>query len=231
MGVRVTGIIEPASPSDNYPVIDPLYGIDGLRCVTTVNDMYNIPLERRRGGMVVAVQDNYNTNVCYYKLKPNVTWNVGTLSSTDWDPFFGSGTGSTAVSGKYNIINETITVPTNYMYLVYGDLTIGTAGSFYNFGRTVIINGTLKLSGDGTYSNSGDLRIVNLTQTNKYGLSFSLGPGGLLTVTHSLNTSDIVYTVRDGGNFVYPNIELVSDNALELTTTGTISNGRINIMS
>jgi hypothetical protein len=229
MGVKITGLIEPVSLSDKYPVIDPLYGIDGLRCVDTINDMYDIPLERRRAGMVVAVQDQYNTNVCYYKLKPNITWNVG--SASNWDPFFGSGTGSTAISGKFNIVGETITVPTNYMYLVYGDLTVGTAGSFYNFGRTVIINGNLKLVGDGTYSNGGDLQIVNLTQTNKFGLSFSLGPGGTVSVNHGLNTGDIVYTVRDGLNFVYPNIELVDNNSLLLTTTGTISNGRINIMS
>jgi hypothetical protein len=62
-------------------------------------------------------------------------------------------------------------------------------------------------------------------------LSFSLGPGGTVSVNHGLNTGDIVYTVRDGLNFVYPNIELVDNNSLLLTTTGTISNGRINIMS
>jgi hypothetical protein len=231
MGVKVTGVIEPVSLSDTYPVIDPLYGIDGLRCVDTVDDMYNIPLERRRGGMVVGIPNTFNQTVTYYKLKPGITWTVGTLSVTDWDPFFGSGTGSTAISNKFNIADETIIVPTNYMYLVYGDLTVGTAGVFENYGRTVIINGDLKLVGDGTYSNSGDLQIVTLTQTNKFGYSFSLGPGTALNVSHGLNTSDIVYTVRDGNNFVYPNIELVDDNNLTLTTTGTISNGRINIMS
>lgn len=231
MGVKITGVIEPVSLSDTYPVIDPLYGIDGLRCVSTLDDMYNIPLERRRAGMVVGIPDQFNQNVAYYKLKPNISWSVGTLSSTDWDPFFGSGTGSTAIANKYYISNETIVVPTNYMYLVYGDLTVATAGIFENYGRTVIINGDLKLIGDGTYSNSGDLQLVALTQANKFGYSFSLSPGGSLNIAHSLNTSDIVYTVRDGNNFIYPNIELVDDNNLTLTTTGTISNGRINIMS
>jgi hypothetical protein len=91
MGVKVTGVIEPVSLSDTYPVIDPLYGIDGLRCVDTVDDMYNIPLERRRGGMVVGIPNTLNQTVTYYKLKPGISWTVGTLSVTDWDPFFGSG--------------------------------------------------------------------------------------------------------------------------------------------
>jgi hypothetical protein len=231
MGVKITGVIEPVSLSDKYPVIDPLYGIDGLRCVDTINDMYDIPLERRRGGMVVGVPNALNQTVTYYKLKPGISWNVGTLSVTDWDPFFGYGTGSTAVPNKYYIADETITVPNNYMYLIYGDLTVGTAGVFQNYGKTVIINGNIKTVGSGTYSNSGDLQIVTLTQTNKFGYSFSLTQGSSLNISHGLNTSDIVYTVRDGNNFVYPNIELIDNNNLTLKTTGTISNGRINIMS
>jgi len=75
-GVGIMGYISPMNTEDTYPVIDPLYGIDGLRNVNTVDDMVNIPFERRRAGMIVGV-DNEDV---YYKLK-NVEW-TGEL--TDW---------------------------------------------------------------------------------------------------------------------------------------------------
>ena len=75
-GVGIMGYISPMNTEDTYPVIDPLYGIDGLRNVNTVDDMVNIPFERRRAGMIVGV-DNQDV---YYKLK-NVEW-TGEL--TDW---------------------------------------------------------------------------------------------------------------------------------------------------
>ncbi|NBP57420.1 hypothetical protein EBU71_12970 [bacterium] len=232
MGVKITGLIEPITTTDTYPVIDPLLGIDGLRCVSSLTEMYNIPLERRRGGMLVGVQNNVNNDTVYYKLRPGVTWSVGTLSVTDWDPLFAYGTGSSALSLKYNISNETIVVPANHEYLLYGNLTIGTGGVFQTYGKTVLINGSVVLSGDGTYSvlGGGSLNLVSLSTTLKYTGTFSISPGATLSITHSLGSEDIVYSVRDGNNFVYPNIEIINSNSILLTSYGTISNGKINIM-
>jgi len=75
-GVGIMGYISPVDTDDTYAVIDPLYGIDGIRNVETVNDMIEIPLERRRAGMIVGVQEENK----YYKLK-NIDW-IGELS--DW---------------------------------------------------------------------------------------------------------------------------------------------------
>ena len=232
MGVKVTDIIVPYSLTDDYPVIDPLYGIDGLRCVASLTEMYNIPLERRRGGMLVGVQNLGNNDTVYYKLRTGVTWSVGTLSVTDWNPLFDYGTGASAVSLKYNISNETIIVPPNYEYLLYGDLTIGTAGIFETYGKTVIINGNVNLVNDGTYSvlGGGSLTLVSLSQTTKYTGTFSISPGATLSITHALGSEDIIYTIRDSSNFVYPNVEIVNSNSILITSFGTISNGRINIM-
>jgi hypothetical protein len=230
--IPVTGLISTVYPTDNYPVIDPLLGIDGLRCVNSLTEMYNIPLERRRGGMVVGVQNTSNNTTTYYKLKPGVTWSVGTLSLTDWDLFFTFGTGGgTALSVKYNISNETIIVPTNYEYLLYGDLTIGTGGNFQNYGKTVIMNGDIILTDNGTYSNYGQLQLVSLSLSSKYSASFSVSLGSSLTINHGLGNSDIVYTIRDGNNYIYPNVEIIDGNNILVTTTGTISSGRINIMA
>ena len=71
--------------------------------------------------MVVGVQNLFTNDTTYFKLKPGVTWSVGTLSVTDWDPFFNYGTGASALSIKYNIASETIIVPPNHQYLLYGN--------------------------------------------------------------------------------------------------------------
>ena len=75
-GVEVVGFISPTTPLDTYPVIDPLYGIDGLRNVDTLTDLNNIPNLRRRAGMFVGV----NNGSQFYKLNAS-PWN-GTI--TDW---------------------------------------------------------------------------------------------------------------------------------------------------
>ena len=38
-GVEVTWFISPTDPLDDYPVIDPLYGIDGFRNVDNLSDL------------------------------------------------------------------------------------------------------------------------------------------------------------------------------------------------
>jgi hypothetical protein len=76
-GVSVMGFIAPNSIYDTYPVIDPIYGIDGLRNVDTIDDMLTISFERRRAGMVVGIEGGKR----FFKLK-DTTW-TGELS--DWD--------------------------------------------------------------------------------------------------------------------------------------------------
>lgn len=232
MSFKITGCVEPFNTSDTYPVIDPTWGIDGLRCVSSLTEMYNISLERRRGGMIVGVQDSILNITDYYTLKPGVTWSVGTLSVTDWDPLFIYGTGASAIGVRYNIANETVVVAPNHQYLLYGNLTIGTSGVFQSYGETVIINGSIVLAGDGTYSvgGSGTISYVSLSQTDKYTATFSASPDATVNFNHSLGSEDIFWSVRDGNNFIYPNVEIVDSNNISLYTTGTISNGRINIL-
>jgi len=150
--IPVSGLLSPISSTDNYPIIDPVFGIDGLRNVSSTQSMYNIPLEKRRAGMVVGAPINNTTN--YYKLKPEgngVTWSVGDV--TNWDSFLVSPSASIPV--KYEVINETIDIPSGYMYLVYGNLNIGATGVVNNNGRVVIINGNLATSSNGQFNNSG----------------------------------------------------------------------------
>ena len=66
----------------------------------------------------------------------------------------------------YNIIptGQTINVGVNEEYLVYGDLIV--EGIFNNSGTTVIINGSLVLSGAGQFNNTNDFLTVDLVRTD-----------------------------------------------------------------
>ena len=90
-GVEVLGFISPTDPLDTYPVIDPIYGIDGFRNVDLISDLDLIPNPRRRAGMVVGISGGTQ----YYKLNPS-PWN-GDI--TDWSIFTTEFTGGT-VSGN-----------------------------------------------------------------------------------------------------------------------------------
>ena len=76
-GVGIMGYISPMHVEDTYAVIDPVYGVDGLRNVNNMEELNNISTERRRAGMIVGVDGG----LTYYKLK-NVEW-VG--DETDWE--------------------------------------------------------------------------------------------------------------------------------------------------
>ena len=89
-GVEVFGFISPSDTTDTYPVIDPLYGIDGLRNVDLLSDLNSIPTLRRRAGMVVGI----GGGTTYYKLN-SPPW-TNTLS--DWS-IFNSGGGSGTFTG------------------------------------------------------------------------------------------------------------------------------------
>ena len=69
-GIGIMGFISPMNTEDTYAVIDPIYGVDGLRNVSAVEDLNLISIERRRPGMIVGV----NGGEVYYKLKRLDDW-------------------------------------------------------------------------------------------------------------------------------------------------------------
>jgi hypothetical protein len=76
-GIGIMGFISPMDTEDTYAVIDPIYGIDGLRNVETLEDLNDISYDRRRSGMIVGI----NGGSIYYKLK-NIGWS-GLIE--DWE--------------------------------------------------------------------------------------------------------------------------------------------------
>jgi hypothetical protein len=76
-GIGIMGVLTPMDTRDSYAVIDPVYGIDGLRNVTTLDDLHNIPPTRRRPGMIVGVEGGKT----YYRLR-DINWKY---DLTDWE--------------------------------------------------------------------------------------------------------------------------------------------------
>jgi hypothetical protein len=110
--VQVTGTLAPTDITDTYPVIDPIYGIDGLRSVQSIADRNNIPIPRRREGMIVYVRDDSK----YYKLNSDLT---------TWTDF-----GTNLGGASFNTVTATIS-PSSYY-----DIVIGLTSS-YRYGKFI----------------------------------------------------------------------------------------------
>jgi hypothetical protein len=142
-GVEVFGFISPSNTTDQYPVIDPLYGIDGLRNVNTLSDLNLISTLRRRAGMLVGVSGG----TIYYKLKV-APWN-NTIS--DWELFelgsnFTGGTVTGATIFTNGLTANTISA-TTYENL---PLDVFVTGGTFSGGDIIFTNnsgGTFNVSG------------------------------------------------------------------------------------
>ena len=95
--VPLMGVVAPPSSLDQFAVIDPQYGIDGLRSVSTLVDRNNIPVQRRRHGMVVFVQ----TENKYFSLDADL---VG------WSLWAGGGGGGGTPPTVINTYSEPVVV-------------------------------------------------------------------------------------------------------------------------
>jgi hypothetical protein len=101
--VPITGFIAPTTNTDTYPVIDPIWGIDGLRSVADATARDAITAARRRAGMVVFTQ---NTGE-YWTLLPG-PWS---FSPTDWVLFTGGGGGAIIAPPTVIGVNVIDTIP------------------------------------------------------------------------------------------------------------------------
>jgi len=141
--VTVTGIIAPTDTNDTYPVIDPRYGVDGLRNVDSLSDRNSIPPDRRRLGMIVGVGVS-GASGQYYKLINDA--GGATTSDPDW-AIFTSGaisfesegvTGATSASavnfvGGTGIAIALVESPSGTArYTVFNDSVVGTTGDLIN---------------------------------------------------------------------------------------------------
>jgi hypothetical protein len=257
-GVEVLGFISPTEITDEYPVIDPLYGIDGLRNVNLLSDLNNIPTPRRRPGMIVGVSGGAQ----YYKLN-SPPWN-NTIS--DWSIFNSGGgafTGGTVTgdtiftsgvtASTLNVNGVSITGDT---YTTGGTYSNGTL-DFYNnnggsyqvtglyTGQTSYVNSLttgVGLSGDST---TGNVTIINTNPDQVVSISGGTGilTGGTypnFTIENTL--PDQIVTLSGGTGILtggtYPNFTIenslpdqtvVLNNGSNISVTGTYPNFTVNV--
>lgn len=184
-GVEVVGFISPTDPLDTYPVIDPLYGIDGFRNVNNLTELNAIPNLRRRAGMVVGVSGGTQ----YYRLNPS-PW-TGTI--TDWTnffpPVFFSGGSGSCITELYveNIhsCNTGITIHNNVNPVSDNTINLGTSLKRFRDINTV--------SGTSSYWTS---TIKVNTPELDLGLD-GLGNSRVITADNSIIQQDIL----NGGTF------------------------------
>lgn len=157
-GVSILGFISPFNTGDTYPVIDPLYGIDGFRNVSDITELNSIPSARRRAGMVVGVSGG----TAYYKLNQS-PW-VGDIS--DWNEIFI--TESHITGFTYNPNNNRFTIGDSYGQVFSADIlsisgltSLGlissdslSASTYLNLPLDVFVTGGTYNSGVATFRNN-----------------------------------------------------------------------------
>ena len=215
-GVRITGFISPTDTSDTYPVIDPVYGIDGIRNYSGgTSELNSIPTLRRRAGMIVGI----NNGAQYYKLKPS-PWN---LDINDWEQVIYV-TGVTFDQGNYNLnIITNNGTSTQSLSILAGDLRV--TGGTYNSSNGVVTfvnnsGGTFGVSGftqnytndtitGGTYStgtvfNGGNIQFRSTLPANNFsvtGLTDTLVTGGTYSAGTIFSGNSIQFRNNSGGTF------------------------------
>ena len=178
-GVEVFGFISPSNTTDQYPVIDPLYGIDGLRNVNTLSDLNLIPTLRRRAGMLVGVSGG----TVYYKLNLP-PWN-GTLS--DWS-IFNSGGG---ISGDYlPLSGGTVTGATIFTNGVTANTF--SASTYFNLPIDVFVTGGTydNVTGTATFTNNtgGTFNVSGISSFDTFVTGFSYS-NNTFTISQNSGTS------------------------------------------
>ena len=206
-GVEVFGFISPSDTTDTYPVIDPLYGIDGLRNVDLLSDLNTIPTLRRRAGMVVGVSGG----TTYYKL--NLPPWTNTLS--DWSVFNSGGSSGGTLSGDYlPLSGGTVSGGTQFTNGLSANTISAT--TYFNLPTDVFVTGGTYIGNTITFTNNtgGTFNVTGITSSSS--TTFTGGTvSGSTIFTNGLSANTISATT-------YQN--LPTDIRV---TGGTYSNGNI----
>lgn len=128
---------------------------------------------------------------------------------------------------KHIYAEETIRIEADYQYFIYGDFTV--EGTVNNYGEIVIANGSLDLQGAGEVNNIGDgtINLVNLATGDSVRAvikSFTIGAGGgVVTVTHDLDTLDFTWEARDGNDTIEVDLVRINNNEVDISATDAVS--------
>ena len=217
-GVEVFGFISPSDTTDQYPVIDPLYGIDGLRNVDTLSDLDLIPTLRRRAGMVVGVSGG----TTYYKL--NLPPWSNTLS--DWSIFSSGGGGG--VSGDYLPLSGGTVTGTTFFTNGLSANTI-SGGTFFGNGSGLTGLTDIYVTG-ATFSGTSLIISRNESQPNITATISTVSlSGALASVSFNIaTTGSISASTFSGGTFIGNGSGLTGITDFYVTG-GTFSGGTLTL--
>jgi hypothetical protein len=248
-GVSILGFISPFNTGDTYPVIDPLYGIDGFRNVNTISELNSIPNARRRAGMFVGVSGGTE----YYKLNTSPwsgdlsDWTLIDLNNIPITGFTYNGNNNTftltdgysvsldayldSVSGltSTGVISSGVLSATTYLNL---PLDIFVTGGTYNnnLGRATFVNntgGTFNV--DGFFTGQTDTILSAFTYNNANTLTVSDTSGNAFsstvdTMTGLTVTGTISAATISGGTFFGDGSNLSGISTQDLYITGMTFN-------
>ena len=165
---------------------------------TILNRDLTIQARRDWGMMATVYNDGTASNNGIYTLQYGFL-DTDIMNNGNWMLFDRGGTDI-----KYYITpSESITVPYNTEYFVYGDLTL--AGELINYGKVVVANGAFSITGSGTFSNYGELDVITIGS----------GGGSGLAVQYLIDTTDAVVVPVNYEYLVYGDLEV----------KGSVSNG------
>jgi hypothetical protein len=126
-------------------------------------------------GYSLVVNDETNSIYRYQGTYPSGSWTKQVFGGIDVKNF---------------ITNETIEVPLNHQYFIYGDLTIDSGGTLINNGEVVTLNGTIITQSGGVFTNNGS-HVSPVLQISKFVSIFTIVPGQIITLTHGLSSTDL----------------------------------------
>jgi hypothetical protein len=219
-GVEVTGYISPTDTNDTYPVIDPLYGIDGFRNVNLITDLNLIPEPRRRAGMVVGVSGG----TTYYKLNSS-PWNY---AISDWSLF---NTGGGSASGDYlPLSGGTVTGSTTFTSGLFSNTISAT--TYQNLPTDIRVTGGTFSSGTITFRNNtgGTFNVTGVTSADTFTTAFTYS-NNVFTIGRNQNQPSLTATINTVTGWTVNGILTVTGNtSLQLFTSTTATvNGNLTV--
>ncbi len=178
----------PTDSADTYQVIDPFYGVDGLRSLVDHVARNAITTERRRFGMICFTQNDG----AYWQLQPS-PWS---MDDSDWLPLTGFG-GTITLTGDATGVGTTSIVTTVASF--NGGTAFGTMAA-QNASSVAITGGTI--TGLGTPLVPSDAANKAYVDSATSGLTF-IPPGcrvattGALTATYANGTLGVGATLTN----------------------------------